>query len=132
MWVWKKKPINRKIKKHSDSVSFELFFPSATDILELVWKAIPDFLKKEIEKWAAQGMEQQIARAITEIVKTVLNKLPFPVPSVFIDAAANLVIPPLVALIVQKVTGAIPTGNSGEQKVTYFPLIYSSEKKRKH
>lgn len=77
-------------------------FPSPADIYNKVWGAIPDFLKARITQWAKSGNQREIAREITSYVKTALGLLPVPVPKILINAAANLVIPPLVQLIISK------------------------------
>lgn len=77
-------------------------FPSPADIFDKVWGLVPDFLKTRITQWAQDGKDQQIAREITSYVKTALGLLPIPVPKLLVNAVANLVIPPLVSFIINK------------------------------
>lgn len=81
--------------------SIHVGLPSPADLFNLVWKLVPDFVKNEIRELAANSKDQQIARAITEYVKMALSALPIPVPAIFLNAAANLVIPPLVSYIME-------------------------------
>ncbi|KAL2001287.1 hypothetical protein VTN02DRAFT_1954 [Thermoascus thermophilus] len=87
--------------------------PSPADLFSLVWGLVPRFIKDKIHDLAKNGKDQQIARAITEYVKMALSALPLPVPTIFLNAAANLVIPPLVAYIIEKFAGGGGTVKAG-------------------
>ena len=68
----------------------------------LVWDLVPRFLKARIRDWAEADMEGPIAQEITEYVKLALGALPIPVPAILINAAANLIVPPLARLIINE------------------------------
>ncbi|KAI0405760.1 hypothetical protein F4802DRAFT_170788 [Xylaria palmicola] len=87
-------------------------FPTPKDVFNLVWDLIPVFLKDKIALWAADNMEGPIAQEITEYVKQALGLLPIPVPGIFVNAAANLIIPPLVRLIINELAGDKKKGSS--------------------
>lgn len=82
--------------------------PSTEDVYNVVWNIIPDFLKERIRQWAHEGQDGSIAREITAFVKQALAMLPIPVPGIFINTAANLIIPPLVTYIIGQITGEGP------------------------
>jgi len=91
-------------------------FPSPADLYQPVWDLIPGFLKDRIRQWAKDtNMQGTIAREITEYVKIALSALPIPVPAIFVNAVANLVIPPLVQYLVTKLT-KIPFQSKVSQK----------------
>lgn len=110
-----------------DDVDLEISFPSPADLYKSVWGLIPDFIKDKIREWAKNGMEQQIAREITNYVKMALGALPIPVPSIFINAVANLVIPPLVTYIINLLVGSAAAAETatGGKVATLCHLFYT-------
>lgn len=89
----------------ASEVQIAIKFPSPSDIFDKVWKLIPDYLKTRITGWAKDNQSGEIAREITEYVKTALGLLPIPVPGIFINSVANVVIPPLVKYLINKLKG---------------------------
>lgn len=95
-----------KLLVKAKSLPVELAFavPSPMDLYKLVWDIVPDGLKRKIADWAAKNMEGPIADEINDFVKQILRTLPLPIPGIFVNAAANMIIPPLVRVIIGQLT----------------------------
>lgn len=78
--------------------------PSPDLLFKPVWNIIPDFIKDKIRIWAKANQEGPIAQEINEFVKQALRTLPIPIPGIFVEAAANLLIPPLVRFIIDELS----------------------------
>ncbi|KAI0249598.1 hypothetical protein BJV78DRAFT_654572 [Lactifluus subvellereus] len=90
----------------------EIGLPTAKVLFDIVWGLLPDFIRTRVTQWAQSDMEGAIANEITEYVKIALGLLDIPVPAFFVNAVANLVIPPLVAYIVKYLTSSDSTDQS--------------------
>ena len=81
--------------------------PTPKDLFKIVWGLVPDFVKSKITNWAKQKMDGPIANEITGYVKQALGLLPLPIPVFFVNAVANLVIPPLVTYIIDSLASSV-------------------------
>ncbi|KAI1176106.1 hypothetical protein F4777DRAFT_547823 [Nemania sp. FL0916] len=70
-------------------------------------------MKDRIKQWVKEKKQGPIAQEITTYVKRALTALPIPVPAIFINTVANVVIPPLVSFIMSKL-GGNETDKAGE------------------
>ncbi|KAF8967252.1 hypothetical protein BDZ97DRAFT_1981611 [Flammula alnicola] len=77
--------------------------PTPKILFDAVWKIVPDFVKTRITQWAKANMDGPIANELTSYVKQGLAALPIPIPSFFVNAVANLAIPPLVSYIIANI-----------------------------
>lgn len=81
-------------------------FPSPETLFAIIWKLIPVYIQQKITDLADENNARAITQEIYSYVKVALGLLPIPVPGIFIDAAVNLVVPPLVAYIVTKLSSS--------------------------
>jgi len=104
-----------------------LGLPGPAELFNLVWGLVPGFVKDKISQWAKENKDGAIANEIASYVKMALGMLPLPIPAFFINATANLVIPPLVSFIIGHLAGINVAATDASGVYAYMTYAHTAE-----